>query len=110
MDSNRGVKVSRISQNGLKTLHVYQYPWVQLSLSQKSRVQFELLHPSNGGPEVPWEIQREQWVFHVRDAVTYPENVENSYIFLYYRTNYHSLSKIVLRSKTILSIQWIKSY
>ena len=42
--------MSWIFQNGVKMSQIFQNPWVQLFLSQKSRGQFDPLHPSNGGP------------------------------------------------------------
>ena len=51
MYSNQEVKVSWISQNGIKMLKIFRNPSLQLSLSQKSRGQFDPLHPSNWGPD-----------------------------------------------------------
>ena len=52
IDSNRGVKILCISQNWVKVLGIFHNLWVQLSLSQKSRGQFDPLHPSNGALEL----------------------------------------------------------
>ena len=42
--------MSRISQNLVKLLQIFHNLWVQLSLSQKLRGQFDPLHPSNEAP------------------------------------------------------------
>ena len=48
IDLDRGVKMSWISQNWVKVWQIFCNLWVQLSLSQKLRGQFDPLHPSNG--------------------------------------------------------------
>ena len=50
VDSIWGVKKSWTSQNGIKMLYILKNPWLQLSLSQKTRSRFNPLHPSNASP------------------------------------------------------------
>ena len=51
-DSYQGVKMPRIFQNWVKILRISHNLWVQLSLSQKLRGQFDPLHPSIEAPVI----------------------------------------------------------
>ena len=51
IDWNRVAKMLWISQNWVKVLQIFSNLWMQLSLSQKSRGQYDPLHPSNVAPD-----------------------------------------------------------